>query len=170
MCLIGDTMKLRSIIASRFALFLFVIFFTITGCTSTRTPITVRMYSGTQLSPDKIAKIKGTHNFYLLIAVTAHILKVDGQEVLGEVDGQKVLGEEIEIIPGNHEVIVFLRAIAANTYAPGTPSEYLGEPQTFSFIAKAGHVYKVDGNWNHRDNQIWIFDEQTREIVAGKKP
>lgn len=141
-------MNLRSILVSRFIPCLIVIFLTVSGCT------TVQTYSGVKLSPDKIAKIKGVTNFYVISFVSGHILKVDGQ---------KVSGDEIELLPGSHEVVVYLMFSGGSTSASGIP-------QTFTFFAEAGHTYGVDGNWNTRDNQIWIFDEQTKEVVAGKKP
>ncbi len=141
-------MNLHSIFISRFIPSLLVMFLTISGCT------TVQTYSGAKLAPDKIAKIKGATNFYVISFVSGHILKVDGQ---------KVSGDEIELIPGSHEIVAYLMFIGGGTSASGIP-------QTFTFIAEAGHTYKVDGNWNTRDNQIWIFDEQTKKIVAGEKP
>lgn len=115
---------------------------------------TVQTYSGPQLPRDKIAVIKGAWNEYIIVSIVGNLLKVDGQPVSGD---------EIEVLPGKREVVVFLTA-----FGPGHTTS--GIPQTFSFVAEAGHVYKVDGNWNRGDNQIWIIDEQTKEIVAGRKP
>lgn len=115
---------------------------------------TVQTYSGPQLPRDKIAVIKGAWNEYIIVSVYGSVLKVDGQTVSGD---------EIEVLPGKREVVVFLTIIGPGQIVSGIP-------QTFSFIAEAGHVYKVDGNWNRGDNQIWIINEQTKEIVAGRKP
>ncbi len=141
-------MKLRPTSVLRFVSCLLVLFLATTGCT------TVQTYPGPQLSPDKVAIIKGATNYYVISVVGGNVLKVDGQTVSGDV---------IEMLPGKREVVVNLRITGPN-------ETIYGIPQTFSFIAEAGHVYKVDGNWNRGNNQIWILDEQTKLIVAGSKP
>jgi hypothetical protein len=35
--------------------------------------------------------------------------------------------------------------------------------------AEAGHKYKIDGNWGLGDNEIWIEDQATGAVVAGRK-
>lgn len=113
----------------------------------------MRTYSGTQLPPEKVALLKGAWNEYFISSVVGHIRKVDGKDAYGG---------KVEILPGKHEIVVYLAIIG-----PGSITN--GIPQTFTIIAEAGHTYKVDGNWNKGDNQIWIVDEQTGKIVAGKK-
>ena len=69
----------------------------------------------------------------------------------------------VEMLPGKHEVSIML--IYYNLY-----ETTYGQPQTFSFVAEAGHVYEADGNWHGGDNQIWVTDKETGQVVAGMKP
>ena len=118
------------------------------GCT------TLQTYPGPQLPPEKVAKLEGTIHYYIIALVVSQIAFVDGKFVPWD---------KAEMLPAKHEVVVYLEATspkAGNT----------GKFQTFSFVAEAGHVYKVDGNWNFGNNEIWITDRTTGQIVAGKKP
>ena len=118
-----------------------------TGCTTTQT------YPGPQLPPEMVAKLEGTYNYYLVCDVECEIATVDGKGV----------ADMVEILPGQHTVTLYLTKSCYDG-----PRKF-GVPQTFSFIAEAGHVYKADGNWNGGDNQIWIIDK-TGNFVAGMKP
>ena len=128
-----------------------------TGCT------TKQIYPGPQLSPEKVAKLKGTYNFYYFVDVECIIAAVDGKSVFG---GEWSSGDTVEMRPGKHEVTMML--LYYLIFEMGR-SRY-GKPQTFSFVAEAGHIYKANRNWNGGDNQIWIIDKQTGKVVAGEKP
>ncbi|MFH2012352.1 MAG: hypothetical protein ABIJ37_06615 [Pseudomonadota bacterium] len=127
---------------------LIILFMVATGCTTTQT------YPGPQLSPEKLAKLEGTYNYYFICDVECVIAAVDGKGFYGTV----------EMLPGKHAVTLYL------TYSCYKGPTNYGVSQTFSFVAEAGHVYKADGNWHGGDNQIWIIDKKTGKVVAGMKP
>ncbi len=133
---------------------LLILFITATGCTTKLT------YTGPQLPPEKVAKLKGTYNFYFLLdAVECIIVAVDGESVYGGIWSS---GDTVQMLPGKHEVTIELIWHSYDTH--------YGVSQTFYFVAEAGHVYKADGNWHGGDNQIWIIDKETGQVVAGMKP
>jgi len=121
----------------------------IMGCTTTRT------YTGEQRPVETISILKGAWNEYFIESVSGHVATVDGKDVRAS--------DKVEVLPGKHEVSVFL-------VNRSTGLTFTGKPVNFSIITEAGHVYIVDGNWNSYDNQIWIEDENTRKIIAGEKP
>jgi len=138
----------------RIAFSLVILFIVAMGCT------TKLRYPGPQLPYEKVAKLKGTYNFYYFVDVECIIVAVDGESVYGGIWSS---GDTVEILPGKHEVSIGLIYMGLNTLK-------FGQFQTFSFVAEAGHVYKADGNWNSGDNQIWIIDKESGQVVAGEKP
>lgn len=143
-----QNMKLLPASFPRIVSSLFILFMVATGCTTTQT------YPGPQLPPNRVAKLEGTYNYYFICDVQCEIATVDGKGV----------ADMAEILPGKHTVTLYL---TKSCYQGPTN---FGVPQTFSFLAEAGHVYKADGNWHGGDNQIWIIDKETGQVVAGMKP
>ncbi len=146
-------MKLRmTSIFGSFCLLLSILLVT-TGCKSVQT------YPGTRLSSDQVAKLRCATYYYFVSVRTCLVQQIDGQTTPDR-------GTGIDLLPGKHEVIVLLVNMPATQNQRWTYSR----PQTFSFIAVAGHKYTVDGSWFSKEQPIWIVDEQTKEIVAGTKP
>ena len=139
-------------------------FFALTACSN----ITLQSYPGPRFPSEQTAVLKGTHHVYPYaifwpIFVRAKVLSVDGKSAHDSVGYENA--DEIEILPGIHEVSVFLEF-----HGLGNTSTSRGF-RTYVFTADAAHTYKVDGNWNfNREHDIWIIDEQTGQIVAGNKP
>ncbi len=117
---------------------------------------TVRTYSGDPRPKNEIAILKGAWNEYFFTSVTGHVKSVDGQDIKS--------ADTVEVLPGEHQVSVYLRKRSFGGIF------LRGKPVRFTLMAKPGHVYLVDGNWNWGNNQLWIEDTTTGEIVAGKRP
>jgi len=116
---------------------------------------TVRTYQG-KLPPNKIAIIETTRSY---LTVTK-LKSVDGEKIRPDVS-------KIEIQPGKHQLISYIE----HTYWQLVVWVEECAPQTFTIQAEAGHVYKVYGKWNSIDDtSMWMVDEQTGAVVAGKKP
>jgi len=129
-----------------------------TGCT------TLQTYPGPQLPPEKVATLEGTIHYYGVAIVEFCIFAVDG-ELTPWWGFNFVLNRgKVEMLPGKHQVTVY-RDIG------GPKGGSTDNFQRFSFVAEAGHRYKVDGNcWAWEKDAIWIIDKNTEQIVAGKKP
>jgi hypothetical protein len=125
----------------------------------------VRTYPGPQLPRGEVATIRGAVNSYGLSWVIAAIDAVDGQKILRTAD--EVNWGRIEILPGAHEVSA---SLWVSIVTPVTLINRGSTPEfrRLSFIAEAGECYIVDGSW--RGNALWIFNERTKQIVAGAKP
>lgn len=119
----------------------------LSGCATT-----VRTYPGEPLPPEKVAILKGACNEYIVTAVCAYIQKVDDQ---------RAAGDKVEVLPGKHDVKVYLALHGIMTI--------VGKPRTFSINTEAGHTYIIDGTWSKSNNQIWIVDKQTGAIIVGDK-
>ncbi len=131
-------------------IFLATIILAIAGCSTART------YTGEQKPLEKISVLKGAWNIHVFSQVFGTVVNVDGNDVSGK--------DKVELLPGKHEVSVGL------VYMPLTGQQVRGKAQKFNIVTEAGHVYIVDGNWNDGNNQIWIEDENTGKIIAGRKP
>jgi hypothetical protein len=84
----------------------------------------------------------------------------DYQVVIEEVDGQRlnVFHKGAEVLPGDHSV-------RATLLLRGSPPHTIGS-HALQFVAKAGHRYKVFGDYHIRGPRIWIQDENTGETMA----
>lgn len=122
-----------------------------TGCK------TIQTYDGNRLPSDQVAKLTCASSYYFVASRSCYIQKVDGRTFPDS-------GKDVDLLPGKHEIVVFLKTTAHTNRRRA----YKG-PQIFSFVAVAGHVYTVDGNWFSGGHPMWIIDEQTKEIVAGTK-
>lgn len=119
---------------------------------------TIQTYDGNRLPPDQVARLTCASSYYFVATRSCYIQKVDDRTLPDS-------GREVDLLPGKHEVVVFLKTTAHTNQR----QTYRG-PQTFSFIAAAGHIYTVDGSWFSDGHSMWIIDEQTKEVVAGRKP
>ena len=117
------------------------------GCT------TVRMYPGDPLPKEKISILKGAWNeYFFLWRINGRIYKVDGEKLESP--------DIVELIPGKHEISAYL----TQTFSTGLTLS--GKIKTFRINTKAGHTYIIDGKWNGGDNEIWIKDDDTGEIIT----
>ena len=121
-----------------------------------------RTYPGSPLPPDQVALIKtsGLRNF----SGEAYITRINDRVV-------EKFGGYVESLPGSYVLAV---RVTHRIGGPGSLLSALTEKQGRGIItleAEAGHVYIVDGEV--ADGQaaiLWIEDERTHEVVAGKKP
>jgi hypothetical protein len=123
-------------------------------------------YSGPPLSPDKVALIKtsGLRNFSGVASGEAYITRINDRAV-------EKFGGNIEALPGSYVLVV---RVTNRLGGPGSLSSALTEKQgrgSITLEAEAGHVYIVNGKVSDGQAAIlWIEDERTHEVVAGKKP
>jgi hypothetical protein len=115
---------------------------------------TVQTYEGEELPREEVAVIKS--DYWGNITVTAVVREVDGK-YMGFYHG------DIVVLPGRH--LVKIRV----THSFG----YLGvrvQHGTVLLHAEAGHTYKVGGAITSLDPWVWIVDEGTNQVVAGRHP
>ena len=117
---------------------------------------TVQTYEGEPLPLEDVAVIKSNYWGHLTGGITVR-----------EIDGKKVglNPGDVMVLPGLHYVKIrvshslgYLGTIIAN----GTVTLY----------AEAGHTYRVDGRIYRGGESVlvWIVDEDTGQIVAGRRP
>ncbi|NJO15935.1 MAG: hypothetical protein HC877_09340 [Thioploca sp.] len=89
------------------------------------------------------------------------------------VDGQEILSSAVEVSPGIHQLQVSWRQESSYDKTAWSASTEM------KLMARAGHQYIVKGIPNVNDSNsstpqftvtFWIEDEQSGEIVSGKKP
>ena len=113
-----------------------------------------RTYSGEQLPPEKVSLLVSAMREFYLGGVQAEIIRVDETKIKYGV---------VEALPGEHTVEIRL-----NMYILWSTKH--GKPQTMNITTEAGHIYRAYGKCNRGDNQIWIEDQKTKEVIAGNKP
>ena len=129
----------------------------IAGCV---TPQTVRLYEGPELPPDERAIIKESRHEDG--PITVHILELDGEDVLP----LPPIHPSIEVLPGEYEITcrVHTSSLIVAMLSYGLGGDVAGPSFKFTIQAEAGHVYRVDGDWDK--GEIWIVDETTGIEVA----
>ena len=89
------------------------------------------------------------------------------------VDGQEILSSAVEVSPGIHQLQVSWRQESSYDKTAWSASTEM------KLMARAGHQYIVKGIPNVNDSNsstpqftvtFWVEDEQSGEIVSGKKP
>jgi len=120
-----------------------------------------RAYAGPSLASDRVALIKssGLRNY----SSEAYVIRMD-QELVGKIGGI------IEALPGRHTLDV---GVAQRLGGPGSLLGMATEKRAQGVLtleAEAGHVYVVDGRVVDDQAVLWIEDEKTTQIVAGRKP
>lgn len=154
------TINARSLLGPRFLGLLACV--TLTGC------FTLQTYPGPQLPREQVATLKTQFKFYAFVTIYTRVVLIDGQSKYFQ-EGFYLYGD-VELLPGLHELeVVVVRSIGSG-YFPLSPSEDYGPRRSLSFSAEAGHVYKLHGNWNSGDSEMWVVDEETGRVVAGKQP
>ncbi len=89
------------------------------------------------------------------------------------VDGQEILSSAVEVSPGIHQLKVSWRQESSYDKTAWSASSEM------KWMARAGHQYVVKGIPNVDENNsstshftvnFWVEDEQSGEVVSGKKP
>ncbi len=111
---------------------------------------TIQVYTGDRLPEDKVAIIKqnGTRPYYIAIK---------------EIDGKSVdsVFKKFEILPGVHTLRIKVMGSFPDFY------NRKEDMDTISFVAEAGHVYRVDGWLDERGNAVTrVIDEETNTPVT----
>ena len=118
-------------------------------------------YPGPSLPREQVALIKtsGIRDYFS----EAYIFRINDIAV-------EKIGGNIEALPGTHTLEVSV------TQRLGGPASLLGTLSekrargNITLDAEAGHVYIVDGRVVDGQAALWIEDENTRQVVAGRKP
>jgi len=108
---------------------------------------TMQAYEGPRKPANEIAVIKT--NVGELALDTAWVGKLDGRSLV-------LAYAELEVAPGSHSAQILIKR------------GFLTRSESFSFDAKAGHTYRVKGDFHL--GKAWVTDERTGELVAGEKP
>lgn len=120
-----------------------------------------RAYAGPPLASDRVVLIKssGLRDYFS----EAYVIRMD-QEPVGNIGGI------IEALPGRHTLDV---GVAQRLGGPGSLLGMATEKRargTLMLEAEAGHAYIVDGRVVDDQAVLWIEDEKTTQVVAGRKP
>lgn len=151
----------RPLSAISFISLLLVIAFTVPGCTW-------KAYSGPELPPNQVATIKTHINLGLFTREQVGITAIDGKE-------GKTADYNISVKPGRHTLALRLYQSGSGGLVgllinPGTATPL----RVLSFDAEAGHTYTVHGefggSWGSSTPYYWIVDEETRQVIAGRRP
>ncbi len=110
---------------------------------------TIQVYTGDRLPREKVVIIKqnGTRPYYIEVK---------------EIDGKSVdsMFKDFEILPGVHTLKI-------NVMGSFPDFERKEDVDTISFVAEAGHVYRVDGWLDEQENAVTnVIDEETDIPVA----
>ena len=111
---------------------------------------TIQVYTGDRLPEEKVSIIKqnGTRPYYIAIK---------------EIDGKSV-----DSVFKNFEVLPGVRTLRINVM--GSFPDFYNRKEdidTISFVAEAGHVYRVDGWLDERGNAVTrVIDEETNTPVT----
>lgn len=109
---------------------------------------TVRMYAGAELPKEDVTLLQPVK--------PASIAFVDGKKLGGN--------DSAEVLPGEHKLMIKLST--RFYYGAGWGGD-MGYTDV-SFVAQAGHVYKVHANFVGRVVQVWVVDAQSGEVVRGR--
>jgi hypothetical protein len=115
---------------------------------------TVQTYEGEELPQEKVAVIKS--DYWGNLVSTAVVRKVDGRS-MGLDPG------DIMVLPGKHVVKI---RVAHSFGSLGAHIQH----GTVVLHAEAGHTYKAGGAITSQDPWVWIVDEGTNTVVAGRRP
>ena len=108
---------------------------------------TVQTYEGPKKATHEVALVKTNIGQAALDAVW--VGRLDGKELV-------LAYSELELAPGSHATQILIKR------------GFLTRSKAISFDAKAGHTYRVSGEFN--SGTAWLVDEGTGELVAGEKP
>jgi len=113
---------------------------------------TIQVYTGDRLPKNKVAIIKqnGARPYYIAIK---------------EIDGKSVdsVFKNFEVLPGVHTLKI-------NVMGSNPDLSRKEDIDTISFVAEAGHVYRVDGWLDERGNAVTrVIDEETNTPVTLKR-
>ena len=139
--------------------------FSLTVCGCAPTMGTMHAYPGPNRSLSEVAIIEpSAHSGDVSV-----IVEVDGKIVERTLPGFQ---KQIAVLPGKHEVEAYQGVSVGTTSIPA-------ESQTLSFLAEAGHTYRVggysmtfyvSGKLVGVAAEMWIEDAQTGAVVAGERP
>ena len=109
---------------------------------------TVRMYAGAELPKEDVALVQPVK--------PASIDFVDGKKLGGN--------DSAEVLPGEHKLMIKLSTRFYYGAGWGGDVGY----RELSFMARAGHVYRVHANFVGRVVQAWVVDTQSDEVVRDR--
>jgi hypothetical protein len=120
-------------------------------------------YAGAARPREQIVLIKtsGMRDFFS----EAYIVRIDEDPV-----PLKKIGGYIDALPGNHRLLV---AVSHRVGGPGSLMGNLTEKRDrteIAFDAEAGRVYVVGGTIVNDKAVVWVEDEQSGKVVAGRRP
>ena len=121
----------------------------------------MQAYPVSKLPHEKVTIRKGSYHFYRICDCNFCIFNMDDQTTPYLGINFLFNHGEVEMLPGEHKVTVY-------RFASCLGGSDRGYNQASSFVAEAGHVYKVDGTCFLVDN-IWIIDTTTDRVVSGCK-
>ncbi len=125
---------------------------------------TMKAYEGPELPPDEVAIIRYQYFWRSLVRIEV----VDGK-MAGYWDYY------FAVKPGEHTLGMIVRK-CYTSYDPtsftlsSTFCSYFGGANVvLRFKADAGHTYVVRSFWS-KNTQYWVEDEDSEQVVAGRKP
>jgi hypothetical protein len=139
--------------------------------------VKVQMYPGPKVDRDKKAIIRGG-GYMVPIYWGIIIVVYDTRVTIYQVDGNFLEADEVEVLPGPHEIEMFAKAGSeAASCGPGTNKSGIGHYVTFKFEAQAGHKYKVKCHSTFKDPlmmnvksiNIELIDQRTKEVIASQQ-
>lgn len=130
------------------------------GCGATQT------YTGERRPREQVAYVKGrTFKWQLFYQLDINVVAVDGVERAGA-------KFDFEVLPGEHTLSI---AVGWSTHLLAAPLVALKglkvTPSQLTFRAEAGRTYKLNGEEGpDKLFFVWLGDEVSGAIVAGKRP
>jgi hypothetical protein len=139
--------------------------------------VKVQMYPGAKVDRDKKAIIRGG-GYMVPIYWGIIIVVYDIRVTIYQVDGNFLEADEVEVLPGPHEIGVSVKAVSETaSCGPGTNRSGIAHSLIFKFEAQAGHKYKVKCHSTFKDPLMMnvksiiveLIDQRTKEVIASEQ-